>query len=383
MTNDMRPQVLCVDDEVRVLDSLAVYLRKDYEVHTALSGEAGLQKLREVANVAVVVSDMRMPGMDGATFLKRVMRMHSHVTRILLTGDPGRDAAVLAVNEGQIFRFLTKPCTPEQLTAAIDAGVIQYRLANAERSILQETLIGCIQALTEVLAIASPVVFGRASRVKRLAMQFATEMGASGFWQLEAASMLSQLGYLSLPPELIEKLWYGQHLTSEEQVLAGAVPDVGNKLLSHIPRLEPVLQILDALQASDAALHVLGDGTIGLGARILAIVLDYDALLAQGHSSDVAMQVIRSKAARFGQPLLDKFAGLIGVASGTTELREMPLRHVQPGMTIMDDLRTHTGTLLVPRGFEITRTFLERLQNYGASILDEKVKVLVPATKRD
>ena len=381
MSSGARPLILCVDDEVRVLDGLAVCLRKDYEVHTALSGEAGLQKLRELPNVSVVVSDMRMPGMDGATFLKRVMRMQSHVTRILLTGDPGRDSAVLAINEAQIFRFLTKPCAPDQLIAAIDAGVIQYRLANTERSVLQETLIGCIQALTEVLAIASPVVFGRASRVKRLAMQFAAEMGSSGFWQLEAASMLSQLGYLSLSPELTEKLWYGQQLTSEEQVLANAVPNVGSKLLDHIPRLEPVLQILDALKANDAALRALGDGTIGLGARILAIVLEYDALLAQGHSSDVAMKVIRSKAARFGEPLLDKFAGMVGAEISKTEVREMLLRHVQPGMTIINDLRTHTGTLLVPRGFEITRTFLERLQNCGASVLDESVKVLVPAAK--
>src|SRR5687767_4981247 len=171
MSNQKRPQVLCVDDEARVVEGLTLHLRKDYEVHTALSGEAGLKKLQELGDVAVVISDMRMPGMDGATFLKRVMRAHPDATRMLLTGEPGRDAAVQAVNEAQIYRFLTKPCPPEQLKAAVDGAVTQHRLMNVERRMLQETVIGCIQALVDVLGIVNPIAFGRAGRIKRLAMQ--------------------------------------------------------------------------------------------------------------------------------------------------------------------------------------------------------------------
>lgn len=381
MIDQQRPVILCVDDEARVVESLALSLRRAYDVHTAGSGEEGLQKLKMLPGIAVVISDMRMPRMDGATFLKRVMRIHPDVSRILLTGDPGRDAAVLAVNEGQIFRFLTKPCAPDQLKAAIDAAVIQHRLVHAERSILQETLIGCIQALIDVLAITNPVAFGRASRVRGQAMSLAAELGCGNFWQLDAASMLSQLGYLSLPVELVEKLYYGERLTPEEQVQADAVPRIANKLLGHIPRLEPVLQILSAINASDSDLQSLGDGTIGLGARILSMVLDYDSIVAQGHNCDVAMRTVRGKLARYGESLIERLSELTGASTGTSEIHEIPLRFVQPGMTILEDLRTHTGTLLVPRGFEITPTFLERLHNIGSSILTEKIKVLVPVAK--
>jgi response regulator RpfG family c-di-GMP phosphodiesterase len=383
MTKDDRPQILCVDDEPRVVEGVALHLRKDYQVHTALSGEEGLAKLKQLGgNVCVVVSDMRMPGMDGATFLKRVMRANPDTSRILLTGEPGRDAAVAAVNDGQILRFLTKPCPPDQLRAAIDAGVIQYRLVKAEQRLMQETVIGCIQALTDVLAITSPVAFGRASRIKRIAMEFAEAIGCGGgFWQLEAAAMLSQMGYMALPVELVEKLYYGEKLTPEEQVLADGVPEVAGKLLGHIPRLEPVLQILDALRATDEQLCRLGEGTIGLGARILLVVLDYDSLTTQGYSNDVAMQTVRGKGARYGESLVEQFAGHVGARSARNEVREIPLRLVEPGMTILDDLRTHLGTLLVPRGFEVSETFLSRLNNFGASILDEKIKVLVPAAK--
>src|SRR5277367_1721946 len=113
MNQENLPAVLCVDDEPRVVDGLAVQLRKDYRILTAHGGLAALRTLKEGAAPAVIVSDMRMPGMDGATLLKHVKNLYPETTRILLTGETGRDAAIAAVNEGQIFRFLTKPCAPD------------------------------------------------------------------------------------------------------------------------------------------------------------------------------------------------------------------------------------------------------------------------------
>ena len=371
-----KPLILCVDDEPRVLEGLVLHLRKDYDVQLAGSGAEALQKLRELKKVHVVVSDMRMPGMDGATLLAQVMVLHPHVTRILLTGEPGRDAAVSAVNKGHVFQFLTKPCPPDQLKTAVEAGVIQHRVMIAEREILQETVLGCIKALIDVLALTSPVAFGRANRVKRLAMEFTAAEGHHDYWQLEAAAMLSQLGYLSLPEGLVEKAYYGEPLSTDEQVLLSGVPRIAIRLLDQIPRLEPVLQILTALDWDDEQVKRLGDGTIGLGTRTLGMVLKYDSLITQGNTTAVAAQTLRQHAGRFGAELVEAFARHVGAGSAERVAREIPLRAVQPGMTIMQDLRTHMGTLLVPRGFEVTATFLERIRNYGPDLLAEKIKVL-------
>jgi len=377
MSRQELPRVLCVDDESRVVEGLILHLRRDYHVYTALSGDEALKILKQIGGAAVVVSDMRMPGMDGATLLHQVLQYFPDTTRILLTGEPGRDAAVSAVNKAQIFRFLTKPCPPDALKAAIEAGVVQHRLVNAERSILKETLNGCIKALIDVLAITNPVAFGRASRVKRMTMEFAARLNCKDFWQLEAAAMLSQIGYLSLPPELVEKLYYGEPLTPEEKVLASGAPEVSNSLLDNVPRLEPVIQILTALQWTDDQIARLGDGTVGLGTRILGLVLDYDALITQGQAVDVAVQTLRRRSGRFGASLIEQFATHVGAGSSSKEIREMPLRTVQPGMVIMQDLRTHLGTLLVARGFEVTPVFLERARNFGPDLLNETIRVLV------
>jgi response regulator RpfG family c-di-GMP phosphodiesterase len=375
MTSAKLPRILCVDDEPRVLDSLVLTLRRDYEVHIAGGGEQALKLLADNHNFALICSDMRMPGMTGAALLSRVMQLYPEITRILLTGEPGRDAAVNAVNEGQIFRFLTKPCATDKLKAAIDAGISQHLLVSAERVLLQETLIGCIKALIDVLAITNPVAFGRASRVKRLAMEFAGDLGCRGFWQLEAAAMLSQLGYLSLPVELVEKLYYGEMLSPDEKVLASGVPEVANKLLGHIPRLEPVMQILAALNAPNDP--KLSQGTMNLGSRILSLVLDYDTLVAQGLSADSAIDQLKKRDKKHDTSMVEKLGTRLGAGStGGEEVRHVPLRLVTPGMIFMDDLRSEFGVLLVPRGFEASESFVSRMRNFGSKLLGEDVRVM-------
>lgn len=382
MSETPLPRVLCVDDEPRVVEGLAVHLRRGYEVLTALGGEEALERLRSAGPVAVIVSDMRMPGMDGATLLATVRKLYPDTTRILLTGEPGRDAVVSAVNKGQIFRFLTKPCPAEELTACIDAAASQHRLVTAERVLLQETLIGCIRALVDVLALTNPVAFGRASRLRQQAMAFAEHVGcAQGNWQLEAAAMLSQIGFLSLPAELVEKIYYGESLTPDERVLAEGVPEVAAKLLGHIPRLEPVLQILAALTYSNEQLARLGDGMIGTAARIVLLTLDFDALTSKGHSPDTAIQLLQQRPERYGAKLAKDFATHLGASSGETQVVGIPLRLVRPGMIILQDVRTELGTLLVPRGFEVTERFVERIRNFGPGLLAEKIAVRVPVSQ--
>lgn len=377
MSTNQLPRVLCVDDEARVLDGLSLHLRKYYQVHIAQSGDSALAKLKELRGVNVVVSDMRMPGMDGATLLRNVMKLYPDTARILLTGEPGRDAAVSAINEGQIFRFLTKPCPPDKLKAAIDAGVTHHQLVSAERVLLQETLLGCIQMLVDILAMTNPVAFGRAGRIKRLAMEFAGDLGYRSFWQLEAAAMLSQVGYLSLPVELVEKLYYGERLTPEEQTLAAGVPQVVQKLLSKIPRLEPVLQIIGRVGNISKLQNIGAESAVSVGGAILALVLDYDTLITQGANVDLAIQTLRTRSPQHDEELLAKFAKRLGAKGSNEEIHEIPLRVVQPGMTFLDDLRTDMGTLLVARGFEVSESFVERMKNFGHGILNEKVRVLV------
>jgi len=111
--------VLFVDDEQALLDSVRNTLRKEpYEIVTACSASEGLRTLHE-RRIDVVVSDERMPGVTGTDFLAFVRQRYRDTVRIMLTGQASLDAAIQAINEGEVYRFLTKPCSPLQLAQTL------------------------------------------------------------------------------------------------------------------------------------------------------------------------------------------------------------------------------------------------------------------------
>ena len=188
-----KARILCVDDQPNVLAALERTLRERHDVVTAVGAAAGLTRLERAGPFADVVSGLSMPGMDGVAFLGRVRQRAPETVRVLLTGQADVTGAMAAVNEGQIFRFLLKPCAPDALGKALSAAVEQHRLVTAERVLLEQTLHGCIKALTDLLAIAQPASFGRASRLKRLVERLAVELGVPDRWQVEIAALRSQV----------------------------------------------------------------------------------------------------------------------------------------------------------------------------------------------
>jgi DNA-binding NtrC family response regulator len=161
----MKPRILCVDDEPAVLEAIQRNLRREFDVSTDPSGAAALERIDKSEPFAVIVSDMRMPGMDGATFLSRARAKAPDTVRMLLTGHAELSSAIAAVNEGNVFRFLSKPCAAPDLIKALKEGVHQYELVHAERILLEQTLKGSIEALVQVLSLTNPESFGRAYRV--------------------------------------------------------------------------------------------------------------------------------------------------------------------------------------------------------------------------
>lgn len=371
--------ILCVDDEPRVLDGLKVTLRHGFTVTTATSGAEGLARLKEMNGATVVISDMRMPQMDGAAFLTQVRTHWPDATRLLLTGETGRDAAAAAVNEGQIFRFLTKPCAPDKLLLAVQAAVRQHQLVTAEKMLLQQTVLGSIRALVDVLGIVNPIAFGRGSRIKRMATQLAEQAGLAPSWELEAAALLSQIGYVSLPVELVEKAVEGGPLNEHEVLLLGETSKVTQGILARIPRLENVASIL-AHADRRAAGKAPRDPEVAANAAVLMNVLEFDALTSRGEDANTAIATLRARFGPKNEPMLGFLAALQGAVATGPQVREIRLSEVTPRMILMDDLRSEMGTLLVSRGYEVSESFIERIRNFGPGLLAERVRVQVTRT---
>jgi DNA-binding NtrC family response regulator len=127
-------KILLVDDEPSVLEALQRQFHKQFHIHTALGGEKGLTMVRIQGPFAVVVSDCRMPGIGGIQFLALVRKVAPDTVRMMLTGNTDLETAMEAVNQGEIFRFLTKPCPPDTFQVALEAGIKQYRLTCSRKS---------------------------------------------------------------------------------------------------------------------------------------------------------------------------------------------------------------------------------------------------------
>ncbi len=147
--------------------------------------------------------------------MREARTLRPDTVRLLLTGHSDLEAAIAAVNHGQVFRFLTKPCAPPELIGAIDAAFAQYNMMHAEKVLLEQTLHGSIKTLTDVLALKHLArgAFGRAQRVKQTVSKMLDALAITDRWQVELAAMVSQLGYVSLPPEILEKSFYNPQNT--------------------------------------------------------------------------------------------------------------------------------------------------------------------------
>jgi CheY-like chemotaxis protein len=131
----MGEKILFVDDEPPVLEGYQRLLHREFTVNTAQGGHQGLAAIRANGPYAVIVSDMRMPEMDGIEFLSHARQAAPDSVRMLLTGHADLDDAIDAVNKGNIFRFLTKPCNKPILVDAIQRGLEQYRTAKSQREL--------------------------------------------------------------------------------------------------------------------------------------------------------------------------------------------------------------------------------------------------------
>lgn len=371
--------VLCVDDEPRVLEGLVLNLRRHFRVSTAVNGQAGLQ-IVDSDPPAVVVSDMRMPEMDGAAFLSQVKERSPNTVRLLLTGYTDIESAIAAINHGQIFRFLTKPCNSQVLLTAVQAAAEQNRLITAERVLLEQTLHGSIKTLTDILSLTNPLAFGRALRLKQQSAELISALGQPMSWQIEVAAMLSQIGCVTLLPATYEKLYYGRPLSNDENELVQHLPEVTVQLLENIPRLEGVRSILRAqannFDGSGTVAGGLKGEAIPLGARVLKIVGDYDVLESAGTESDVAAGTLQARRGRYDPTLLDAFIRLktSGPARGLVEL---PLTGIRPGMFLAQGVTSTSGLLLVARGQEVTMGLMHRLRNLPHGTVREPLFVFV------
>lgn len=373
-------KVLLVDDDRNLLAAFTRQFHNRINVVTAASGEDGIQVITYDGPFAVVISDMQMPNMDGLKFLTQVRSLSPDTVRVMLTGNANLGMAIGAINDGNIFRFLNKPVPIGILFETMIDGIQQYRHVTAEKELLNKTLKGAVNLLADVLGLVNPSSFSRASRIKRHVRSMATQLKLPDIWCYELAAMLSQLGCITLPTELMDRLAAGKTLTDHEQSQFNKHPEIGAHLLQHIPRFEVVASMVEH-QNSGADIKDIGSNLTleekgVLGGQILKVALAYDVLTSHGASGDDAISELQSRPDKYDPALV--LALVAGEGGASFEVMNLPITKLKPGMILDQNIFSVVGTLLVAKGQELSAAVLVRLSaSEENEIISGPVRVLL------
>lgn len=319
---NIRQTILLVDDEENNLQLLKRTLRGNYNIKTACNGMEALEIIgREGDSISLVVSDQKMPEMEGTEFLKRVTSTHPDIVKILLTGHADTDIIVASINDCQLYQYIMKPFEPEELKVSIKNGLKKYELSSHKNLILKdlkELFYKTIKSISFALDAKDPYTHGHSLRVTLYSLILANELNLDDelLEEIETAGLLHDIGKIGIPQSILCK---PGKLTDEEFEIMKSHPVQGEKMVTNIKKLKIIANWLRTH-------HERWDGCgypsglageeIPISARIIALADTYDAMTssrpyrnALGHDVAIA-EIKKCSGSQFDPHLAEMFVNL-------------------------------------------------------------------------
>lgn len=310
-------RILLVDDEPLVLEALVPLVRRHAEVEVAGDGAEALARLRAGRAFSVVVSDMRMPGMSGSALLACARREFPETVRVMLTGEAGVDAAVRAINDGGVFRFLVKPCPPDVLRATLADAIDEHRRIAHDRERLRDAVARSVRSLALAVDARDPSTRRHSHRVGALAAEIAAGLGwpAERVVALRQAGEVHDVGKIGIPDRIL--LGAGALSAAEREQVASHCA-IGERIVREFMTAEQASWVRGHHERPDGSGYpdALAGDAIPDGARVLAVADVWDVMTtgrayAPAAPRAAALEEMRRLAgAQFWSPAVDALARL-------------------------------------------------------------------------
>jgi response regulator RpfG family c-di-GMP phosphodiesterase len=381
----MNERVLFVDDDPNILSGFSRQYHGKLNVVTAESGEKGIELLKGGDSFFVIISDYKMPKMNGAEFLEKAREISPQSIRILLSGQAELEGLMDVINKGSIFRFLTKPCQPDLLLKNINDAIGQYNLIQAEKDLLEKTLSGSIKMLVDILSVTSPVAFGKALRVRSLVKKYTETVNTEHSWQIEIAALLSQIGCVTISDTILRQAYVGNTLTPDEFRLFSRHAQTGSEMIANIPRLSTVAAIIAYQEKNFNGTGFPEDAVAGVeipfGARLIKLASDFDIIVQSGRDPALALSVIKGRAGSgwYDPDLAEKFTAVMA-AQKKYRKKTVLIRQLEDNMILAEDTLSNDQKIIVGhKGQVITKMLRITLANMQrGGIIPETIQVVYP-----
>jgi len=380
----MKDRVLLVDDEPNVLAGLNRQLRGSFSIVTANCGAEAIETVKNSDPFAVVVSDMRMPEMSGVETLKQIGKISPNTVRTMLTGNADQQTAIDAINTGNIFRFFCKPCPKEVIEQGLTAAVRQYKLINAEKILLEQTLAGSVKVLTDVLSLSDPQLFEQSINVRAWAKKLQPRLKLEHSWHLNLAAMLAPIGRVAVPKETLLKEKNGAPLSAPEKQLLARVPEISRDLISNIPRLTDIADIIyyqeKNYDGSGFPEDLIMTESIPPISRVLKILNSLALISKTSTPTTLEFDVLAQKTGSFDPQLLNLARATLATEAkaeeSRTEILEIDINLVMEGDILQADIKNSDDQLLLACDYIVSEPQVRRLRGL-AKLGQIKGKVLV------
>lgn len=376
-----RGNIFIVDDNPANLKLLEDMLRQQaYEVRSFPRGRLALAAANQEPPDLILL-DINMPEMNGYEVCQQLK------ASALLAGIPVIFLSALDAVEDKVkgFRsggvdYVSKPFQFEEVQARVETHLKLRRAQQAEHDLLEKTLGGAVGTLWELVQLTSPVLALRSRAIRDIVLRITKRIG-TGYpwqcepWQYELAATLCLVGCVALPDEVFERAFCGEELSPDEDRMFRAHPQTAARLLSNIPRLEVVVEIIRGQQEPETEPFAMEQSK--QGAQVLHLALQLDRRIYRGMTSSAALAELR-QSRRFEGRMLDTLDGY-SPAPAEFELRRLPSGELRAGMVLEGDFFGNGNLLILKKGTILTETWIERLGNFSkARGAQESIDVFVP-----
>ncbi|MCC9642838.1 response regulator [Rhodopirellula sp. JC740] len=356
----MNDRILLVDDDCSLLNTLKRNLAFDFEVSTCESGPEALALIQKSEPFSVIMVDMRMPGMEGIEVIQKARPLTPNSVFLMLTGNQDLTTAMNAVNEGQVFRFLNKPCQMSDIKTAIEAGIKQYDLVTSKDELLKKTFAGAISVLVEIIEyVDDPMVDTDDIQASVVEMLSDTKLGSD--WRVPLTSRLMVAGIPLLSIDQREKLASTPIASDEHRAVVNQVFSVSSQLIKQIPRLEPVAELLDRMTTLDVEAGSCANDEDRIAQSLLLSY--YQSLLKRrGEDASTAIAELEELFPNLDAEVSDRLQQSVDSLPPKT-IENISTSELLTGMTVAEDVRAPNGLLLIASGRKLSPPMVTRLRN--------------------
>jgi hypothetical protein len=259
--------------------------------------------------------------------------------------------------------YITKPFQLEEVRARVETHLQLHRARQVERELLERTLGGAVRALSDLAHLTSPTLTERSGALRSMVVHMAAQLRLPDPWQYELAAILCLIGCITLPSDAFEHAYVGEKASSEELHMYGAHPETGFRLLSPIPRLENVAEMirLQQIETSNWAENDIAER----GALMLKTAQELDRRSLRGIPFQTACDQLRAAPGKYPTALLDSLKDY-SPSRVHFEVKRLPAPQLLPGMILEDDVVTEDGSLtVISKGTTLTVTLIERVRNFA------------------